>query len=375
VGVRLVNVPEMGDTFPPVRPCGWSARANDTSVSAARPAHFGPLAMRAGRQNLLTMLAMPFVGPPRRHVIPMSYSTSRLLRAASLAVLLAATPALSALAQDSAATPPAAEATAVDPASVVARVGDQTITEGDLAFAAEDMAQDLAQMPPEERRAFLVRILIDMKVMSAAAREAGMDQTEIFAQRREYLEERALRRAYFAEAIAASVTEEAVRAEYDAYVAQFEPVDEIRASHILVETEEEANTLKAELDGGADFATLAREHSIDPGAANGGDLGFFGRGMMVQPFEEAAFALGDGAISAPVQSQFGWHIIKLEEKRQSQPPAFEQVAPQIQNQLLMQTFTETVDELMADVEVTIEDPALKAKFDAQEAAENAAAGQ
>ncbi|MHA6300296.1 peptidylprolyl isomerase [Devosia sp. CAU 1758] len=302
----------------------------------------------------------------------MSNTTQRLLRAASLAVLLTAAPALSVFAQDS--TAPAVAAEAVDPGTVVATVGDESITEGDLAFAAEDMAQDLAQMPPEERRAFLVRILIDMKVMSKAAREAGMDQTEIFAQRKTYLEERALRRAYFAEAIAGSVTQEAVQAEYDAYVAQFAPVEEIRASHILVESEDLANDLKAKVDGGADFAALAREHSIDPGAANGGDLGFFGRGMMVEPFEEAAFGLAEtGDVSAPVQSQFGWHIIKLAEKRQSAPPAFEQVAPQIQNQLLMDTFTAKVDELMSGVTVDIVDPDLKAKFDAQEAAEAGAA--
>ena len=310
----------------------------------------------------------------------MSNPTRRLLRAASLAALLAAVPALSSFAQDAAAPAaeaPAAEApAAVDPATVVASIGGETITEGDLAFAAEDMAQDLAQMPPEERRAFLVRILIDMKVMSNAARAAGMDQTPLFAQRQKYLEERALRRAYFAEAIAGSITEEAVRAEYDAFASEFVPEDEIRASHILVETEEEANDLKAQIDGGADFVALAKEHSIDPGAANGGDLGFFGRGMMVAPFEEAAFALAEpGAISAPVQSQFGWHIIKLEEKRQSAPPAFEQVAAQIQNQLLMDTFTAKVDELMSGVTVDIADPELKARFDAQEAAEAAAAGQ
>lgn len=318
-------------------------------------------------------------GPAKEHVIPMSNSTQRLLRAASLAALIVASPALT-FAQDT--TAPATEApaeaaapAAVDPATVVATIGDKTITEGDLAFAAEDMAQDLAQMPPEERRAFLVRILIDMKVMSEAARAAGMDQTPLFAQRKEYLEERALRRAYFAEAIAGAVTEEAVQAEYDQFVAAFEPADEVRASHILVETEEEANNLKAELDGGADFATLAREHSIDPGAANGGDLGFFGKGMMVAPFEEAVFALAEpGDLSAPVQSQFGWHVIKLEEKRQSAPPAFEQVAPQIQNQLLMETFTQKVDELMSNVTVDITDPDLKARFDAQEAAEAAAAG-
>jgi len=299
---------------------------------------------------------------------PMSNPIWRLLRAASLATLLAAASALPGWAQDAAAP--------VDPASVVATVDGQAITEGDLAFAAEDMAQDLAQMPPEERRAFLVRILIDMKVMSGAAREAGMDQTAIFAQRLKYLEERALRRAYFAEAIAGAITEDVVRAEYDAFVAAFPPQDEIRASHILVETEEEANALKAELDGGADFADLAREHSIDPGAANGGDLGFFGRGMMVQPFEQAAFALAEpGDVSAPVQSQFGWHIIKLADRRQTEPPSFQQVAAQIQNRLLMDTFTAKVDELMSGVTVEIADPALKAKFDAQEAAEAAAAEQ
>lgn len=313
-------------------------------------------------------------------MIPMLNPTWRLLRAASLAALIVAAPALATFAQDAAAPAaeaPAAEAPAVpDPATVVATIGEDTITEGDLAFAAEDMAQDLAQMPPEERRAFLVRILIDMKVMSNAARAAGMDQTPLFAQRQKYLEERALRRAYFAEAIAGAITEEAVRAEYDAFAAEFVPKDEIRASHILVETEEEANDLKAQIDGGADFVALAKEHSIDPGAANGGDLGFFGRGMMVAPFEEAAFALAEpGAVSAPVQSQFGWHIIRLEEKRQSAPPAFEQVAAQIQNELLMDTFTAKVEELMSGVTVEIADPELKAKFDAQEAAEAAAAGQ
>jgi len=291
----------------------------------------------------------------------------RLLRAASLVALLATLPAGAVLAQEDA---------IANADAVVAVVGGQNITEADLAFAAEDMAQDLSQMPPEERRAFLVRILIDMKVMSQAAREAGMDQTEIFAQRQKYLEERALRRAYFNEAIAGAVTEEAARAEYDAFVQQFEPQPEVRASHILVETEEKANELKAEIDGGADFAELARENSIDPGAANGGDLGFFGRGMMVQPFEEAVFALANpGDVSAPVQSQFGWHVIKLEEKRDSAPPSFEQVAPQIQNQLLMRSFTEKVDALMEGVEINIEDPELKAKFDAQEAAEADAAAE
>lgn len=320
----------------------------------------------------------------------MSKTPMRLVRVASLAALLVAAPAVAAFAQDAAApapanaTAPAAEAPAnsaapaptapVDPNAVVAKVGDQTITEADLTFAAEDMAQDLSQMPPDERRAFLVRILVDMKVMSEAARAQGMDKTEIFAQRLKYLEERALRRAYFNDEIAKGITEEAARAEYDKFVAAFKPQEEVHASHILVESEDKAKELKAELDKGADFATLAKANSIDPGKDNGGDLGFFAKGQMVPEFETAAFALKNpGDISEPVKSQFGWHIIKLDEKRESSPPTFEQVAPQIQQQLLMRAFTEKVAGLMKDQKVEISDPALKAKFDAQEAAENNAA--
>jgi peptidyl-prolyl cis-trans isomerase C len=200
-----------------------------------------------------------------------------------------------------------------------------------------------------------------------------MADTPLFQQRLDYLEERALRRAYFAESIANAVTEEAVRADYDAFVADFEPQEEIRASHILVESEEEARQVKTDLEGGADFATLAKERSIDPGAANGGDLGFFSRGMMVAPFEEAAYALTEvGQISEPVQSQFGWHVIKLEEKRQSEAPAFEQVAGQLQQQLLMTTFDETVARLMEGVEIDIPDAALAAAVNAQTETEAAA---
>ena len=309
----------------------------------------------------------------------MLFSPLRLARTASvLALVMAATALAPAFGQDAApAAPeaPAAEAPAAPtPETVIATVAGEEITEADLSFAAEDLTAELQQMAPEERRPFLLRVLIDMKVMAKAARDAGMADTPLFQQRLDYLEERALRRDFFADAIANAVTEEAVRAEYDRFVAEFTPEDEIRASHILVATEDEANTVKTELDGGADFATLAKEKSIDPGAANGGDLGFFGRGMMVAPFEEAAFALADvGEVSAPVQSQFGWHVIRLEEKRQSAPPAFEQVAGQLQQQLLMTTFDETVARLMEGVAIDIADPALAAAVEAQSQPADAAA--
>lgn len=308
----------------------------------------------------------------------MSFS-KRLGRTASvLALILAANAVAPAFAQDAApaAEAPAAEAPAVTPETVVATVAGEAITEADLSFAAEDLTQELSQMPPEQRKPFLLRVLIDMKVMASAGRNAGMADTPLFQQRLKYLEERALRRAFFADTIATSVTEEAVRAGYDKLVAEFVPSEEIRASHILVATDEEAKAVKTELDGGADFATIAKEKSIDPGAANGGDLGFFGKGMMVAPFEAAAYALTDiGQVSDPVQSQFGWHVIRLEEKRQSTPPAFEQVAGQIQQQLLMATFDETVARLMDGVAIDIPDAELAASVAAQtetEAAEGAA---
>ncbi|HEV7275541.1 MAG TPA: peptidylprolyl isomerase [Devosiaceae bacterium] len=301
---------------------------------------------------------------------------SALATALMLGVALAAAP-LTALAQDAPATETPAEAPAAEapaaaaaatPDTVVATVGGETITEADLAFAAEDLQQELAQMPPQERRPFLVTVLIDMKVMANAAREQQMDQSEIFMRRLEYLEERALRRAYFAEQIASEITPATIQAAYDEMVAEFEPQEEVHARHILVATEEEANAVKAELEAGADFAELARERSVDPSAQqNGGDLGFFSRGMMVGPFEEAAFALTEpGEISEPVQSDFGWHVIQLQAERQSQPPAFEQVAQQLQQQVMFETFEERLASLKEGIAIEIPDAELAAGVEQQQ---------
>jgi peptidyl-prolyl cis-trans isomerase C len=144
------------------------------------------------------------------------------------------------------------------------------------------------------------------------------------------------------------------------------PAEEVHARHILVATKEEADAVKAELTGGKTFEVLAMEKSTDPSAAqNGGDLGFFSRGMMVPQFEEVAFALEVGAISDPVQSQFGWHVIKLEEKRMSSPPPFEQLAPQLQQQVLLSKFDETVSTLKQGLTVDIPDTTLAAQVQAQ----------
>ncbi|MEO9299359.1 peptidylprolyl isomerase [Devosia alba] len=299
----------------------------------------------------------------------MKFSPLRLARTASvIATMVAATALTPVLAQDAAPAAPAQDAApaAVSPEAVVATVDGAPITEADLGFAAEDLSQELQQMPPAQRKPFLLRVLIDMKVMAKAGADAGMADTPLFQQRLDYLKDRSLRRAYFADTIAKGITEEAVRAAYDKSVADFQPTEEIRASHILVPSEDEAKAIKEQLDGGADFAELAKEKSIDPGAANGGDLGFFSKGMMVAPFETAAYGLSDiGQVSEPVESQFGWHVIRLEEKRQSAPPTFEQLAPQLQQQLLMTSFDDTVARLMEGVAIDIPDADLAAAVAAQ----------
>lgn len=256
--------------------------------------------------------------------------------------------------------------TQVMPDTVVATVAGEEITEADLAFAAEDLQQELAQMPPADRKAFLITVLIDMKVMAKAARDAQMDQSDIFKRRLAYLEERALRRAFFAEKIASEVTDEAITAAYEDMISGFEPQEELNAKHILVATKEDADAVKAEIESGKPFEVLAMEKSTDPSAAqNGGDLGFFQRGQMVKPFEDAAFALEPGEVSDPVESQFGWHVISVVEKRQSAPPSLDELRPQLQQQVMFQAFEDSVGTLKDGITIDIPDAALAAAVEAQ----------
>jgi len=242
-----------------------------------------------------------------------------------------------------------------NPDGVIATVGGEAITEADLAFAAEDLAQELSNLPVNERRTFLTTVLIDMKVMARAARAENMQETETFRRRQKYLEDRSLRRAYFTEKIGLLVTPEAVQLAYDELVAEFVSEEQVRARHILVATLDDANTIRADIENGKPFEIAASENSLDGSAQNGGDLGYFVRGQMVPPFEQAAFSLQPGQVSEPVQSQFGWHIIKLEDRRQSAPPPFEQVGAQLQQQVLLTIFNEEIGRLKSEAAVDVID--------------------
>ncbi len=244
---------------------------------------------------------------------------------------------------------------------VVATVAGQPITEADLAQALSDLDQQFARLPEEQKRAAALSAVIEIKLLAAEAKAKGFDKSAEFQRRMAFLEERALHSEVIENEVAAKITDEDIRKRYDAEIAATPAANEVRARHILVKTKEEADAIVKQLDGGANFEEIAKEKSGDPGSgAQGGDLGWFGAGQMVPEFEKAAFALEPGAYTKePVQSQFGWHVIKVEDKRAKQPPAFEQVKEQFRSLLLRERYFALVKELRAAGQVEVTDPELK----------------
>lgn len=248
---------------------------------------------------------------------------------------------------------------------VVATIDGAPVTEADLTTAIADLEEQFARLPEDQRRAAALTAVIEIRLMSAAAEKQGLADGDAFQRRMALLRQRALHSAYIDSEIAGKVTDEAIRARYDREVAGMTPANEVRARHIIVETREEAAAIIAELDAGGDFEAIAREKSKDGAAAQGGDLGYFGQGQMVKEFEDAAFALDVGAHSKePVQTQFGWHVIKVEDKRAQQPPAFEEVAGQFRSLLLREVYFAAVQSLRDAASIEIADPALKEALDA-----------
>jgi peptidyl-prolyl cis-trans isomerase C len=185
--------------------------------------------------------------------------------------------------------------------------------------------------------------------------------------RLDYLEDKALRRAYFTDVIAKDITPEIVKKAYDDFVANFKSVQEWRARHILVASLEDAQKIIAEIVAGKDFETAALENSSDSNSAKrGGDLGYFRHKDMTALFEEAAIALKVGQMSAPVKTEFGWHIIKLEDDRMSLPPSFEQVQAQLAQQQLVERFNNDLINLKKDMEIEVMDKDIEAAILAEQ---------
>lgn len=242
---------------------------------------------------------------------------------------------------------------AVGQEEVVARVNGQEITAADLAIAAEMYGDQLAGAPEEARRSAMVDVLIDMRLAADAARAQGVEDEERFKRQMAFFRDQTLRSLFLEQQTSASVTDEAVRQAYDEQVATIPPVEEMRLRHILVSTEQEAKDAIAALDGGADFGALASERSKDEASKGaGGDLGFLTAGQTIAAVDEAAAKLQPGEYTAaPVESAFGFHVVKVEERRNRPAPAFETVAPQIRRALESAAAQEIMAELRAEAEV------------------------
>ena len=269
---------------------------------------------------------------------------------------------------------PAAEAAkpaAPDPEKVIATIDGKPVTEADLALAQASVDQQYAQLPPEQRRAAAFMAIMEIRLLADKAIAQGLDKDQDFQRRMAFLQERALHSELIDKDVGAKITDEEVRARYDKQMAATPPVNEVKARHILVKTKEEAEAIIKQLDGGADFQKLAGEHTTDPsGKTSGGDLGYFAPGQMVPEFEKAAFALNVGQYTKePVQSQFGWHVILIEDKRAQQPPAFDTVKDEVRNMVFREKYFAMVGDLRKAAKVDVTDPELKKAVDAMDQAQ------
>ena len=282
---------------------------------------------------------------PKVNALPLTRETA-MTRPTRPATRLAPAALLSAAALLPAALPLPALAEAHD--TVVATVNGTDITGADLRAAAAALPQQFQALPPDQ----LLEGLVEQLVRQQAVIDADGEETPEIAAQVDALRRNLVAQAAVEAHLADAVSEEEIQAAYEAATEDFEPAPEYRASHILVETEEEAQAVAAELEGGADFAELARERSTGPTGPRGGDLGWFGEGQMVPEFEEAVKALEPGAVSAPVQTQFGWHVIQLAEIRDSTPPAIEEVRGGLEETLRAGAVQSYVDGVLAEAEVT-----------------------
>ena len=228
---------------------------------------------------------------------------------------------------------------------MVARANGVDIRQSDLAMAESDIGSAMPQMGPDQKRDYLITYLADVIILAQAADQQQLANRNEVKHRIEFERDKALMEALLQDAGKAAMTDDAMHKIYDEAIKQTPNEEEVHARHILVASEGEAKDIEAQLKKDADFASLAKEKSKDPGAAEGGDLGYFTKEQMVPEFAEAAFKLEKGQTSDPVKTQFGWHIIKVEDKRLKPTPTFDQVKGQLQNYVARRAQAEFVDNL------------------------------
>ena len=250
---------------------------------------------------------------------------------------------------------------------VVAIVNGESIYISDMTAFYNSLPQQYRQASMEQLHGQLVEGLVETRLMAQAARAAGMMDDPVVKQRMAFLTNNVLQQTYLDRLIAAEITEERLRAAYQESIAGQSGGEEIRARHILLEDEDAAKAVIGELDAGVDFASLAQERSTGPSGPTGGDLGYFTKDQMVAPFAEAAFAMNPGEYSKqPVKTDFGWHVIKVEDRRTSAPPTFEESQAELSRDMTREFVLTLMADLLKAAEVS--------RFDAQGNAMEAAPG-
>ena len=252
-----------------------------------------------------------------------------------------------------AAEPPALAPSPLPPSTtVVARVDGVELHLSDLEAAQHNLPPQAQKLPLDQ----IYPVLLDRLVVGALLTEAGrkehLDQDpDVQDQLRRY-EDRLIQEAYLNRAIKAAETEDRLRARYQTFSKEKAGREEVHAQHILLETEAEAKSVIAELDKGADFAVLAKKYSADRSADSGGDLGYFSRGDMVPAFADAAFALAPGQYTkTPIKTEFGWHVIKVEDRRIGKPPSFEEARDELKQAIAHEVIEAKLQELRAAAQI------------------------
>ena len=253
---------------------------------------------------------------------------------------------------------------------IVASIDGINITSDEIDRAAEDNFETLIQVPEAQQAFFLSSLVAIQKIAARNAISEGLANSDAVQQRLAYQKEKILHDIWVAEQTHARVTENDIRAYFDTYVVpelakQNENIEEVQARHILGATQGEAETVIKRLEKGEGFAALAGELSLGPSASRGGDLGYFLAEEMVQAFSDAAFALQPGELSAPVETEYGWHVIRLEDRRVVPPPSFEDLSEQIRAFLEQQERNLFFDELLTsyDFQVYGEETSMLPEFD------------
>ncbi|WP_019219958.1 peptidylprolyl isomerase [Bartonella florencae] len=245
---------------------------------------------------------------------------------------------------------------AVSPSHVMAVIDGKDITAGQLDELALEINPSLVRFPDEQRRIMVLKAYLDMQALAKEAKSKGIDKTEAYDKRMAVMRDNVLQQLYFKQTIVDQISDNDLEALYKKEVAALPKEDEIKARHILVKTKKEAEAIIKRLNKKENFEEIAKKTSTDGSAAVGGDLGYFSHGQMVKSFEDAAFGLKVGEYTKdPVESPFGWHIIKLEDRRVKQPPAFDDVKEMLRTQLIKERYQKLIVDLRSKMDVKYPD--------------------